>query len=410
MARDSRMPGAAALGWIVMLLYTVHTWISVRMPRIEKSSLLREELRGWHYLLGMLLFVALALRLWHALRDRPPPAAAGMTLAGHDWARRLATSFYLILFVMPVIGIGQAWTDGLTVHVGPFFDLPAWVEESRSGWMLTGYFHSAFGFAAVYLTFVGLATAAWFWIRRGVGPIAAFPPGFGAQLWVVGLLTIYAFSTFDEKASPWPAIGGYLGLTALVWGAGFVLGRGRAQRLSSGVPVGAVARWGGIATILAVVGIASYGPFAMFGVAPWAITDEIIVAPESVRSHAAPVMAVQVSPETEFERQVKEETYKWCRFCHTVAQNDKHLAGPNLYAIFGQQAATVPNFSYSEALAARGRAGLKWDEAALDAFIAAPGDFVPGTSMKPSMGPITDPATRAAIINILKRETMPASP
>ena len=151
----------------------------------------------------------------------------------------------------------------------------------------------------------------------------------------------------------------------------------------------------------------AYGPYAMFRVTPWPV-GEVVSAPEGVTSHAGSIVTVEMAPETDFERQVRQETYKWCRFCHTVGPGEPHLAGPNLYAIFGQQAATVPNFYYSRAMAEAGRDGLRWTDDTLDRYLAGPDAFVPGTSMIISSGPVRTPEERAAIINILKRETMTA--
>lgn len=397
------------LGWLVMAFLTAQTVLTVRMPRVEKSSLLREELRSWHYLIGLTLFVLLILRLWHWWRERPAPPASGLSVAGHQWARNLALTSYAVLVLMPVLGINQAWTEGLTVRLGPFVALPAVIAESRAGWMFAGYFHSALGFATLLLTLVGVLTAAWLWLRRGVGLLAAFPPGFGAQIWALMLVDLYAMSTFKEPGNPAPAIGSFLALTVAVWAVGAWLRPRRSATFIATGSAGAGTQVGATLAALAIVALASYGPYAMFRVTPWPI-GEVIAAPAGLTSHGAPVMQVTIAPETAFERQVKAETYKWCRFCHTVGKNAKHLAGPNLYAVFGQRAATAPNFYFSRAMAEAGRNGLVWDDATLDRFLAGPDQFLPGTSMAISIGPITDPATRAALINILKRETMTAPP
>jgi cytochrome c2 len=120
-------------------------------------------------------------------------------------------------------------------------------------------------------------------------------------------------------------------------------------------------------------------------------------------------MTVSVTPETPFEQQVRAETYKWCTFCHTTQKGKEHIVGPNLYAIFGQRAGSVPGFAYSKAMLAAREKGLVWTEENIAAYIADPDKFMPGTSMIISSGPIPDPKRQQAVINILKRESMPGA-
>lgn len=86
-----------------------------------------------------------------------------------------------------------------------------------------------------------------------------------------------------------------------------------------------------------------------------------------------------------------EEAYAGaCSGCHSSF-------APNLKGVAGRKIASLEGTNYSDALKAKKEES--WDDAHLDAFLKAPGDFAPGTPM--FMG-APDDATRANIIAYLK--------
>lgn len=86
-----------------------------------------------------------------------------------------------------------------------------------------------------------------------------------------------------------------------------------------------------------------------------------------------------------------------CRTCHTTKADDNRL-GPHLHGIVGRKAGAADGYAYSAAMKG---AGLTWDEATLDKFIANPDSVVQGNNMKPYTG-IDDAAQRKAIVEYLK--------
>ncbi len=86
-----------------------------------------------------------------------------------------------------------------------------------------------------------------------------------------------------------------------------------------------------------------------------------------------------------------------CRTCHTTGPGDNRL-GPHLAGIIGRKAGAAEGYAYSAAMKG---AGVTWDEAALDKFIANPDSVVQGNNMKPYTG-IDDAAQRKAILEFLK--------
>jgi cytochrome c2 len=97
-----------------------------------------------------------------------------------------------------------------------------------------------------------------------------------------------------------------------------------------------------------------------------------------------------------------ERVFQRCFACHSVDPNEKaKLQGPSLYRIMGRPAAAIPGFEYSDAMRSKGAAGLVWDAATLDRYIADPEGVVPGTAM--SAPPLRDEQERADLLAYLAR-------
>ncbi len=89
-----------------------------------------------------------------------------------------------------------------------------------------------------------------------------------------------------------------------------------------------------------------------------------------------------------------------CLACHTLEQNGPALLGPNLHGVFGRAAASAEDFDYSSALTS---ASVVWTPGALDAWLAAPSQFLPGNRM--AFAGIPKAADRDALIAYLLLET-----
>ncbi|HSP23886.1 MAG TPA: cytochrome c family protein [Saliniramus sp.] len=70
-----------------------------------------------------------------------------------------------------------------------------------------------------------------------------------------------------------------------------------------------------------------------------------------------------------------------CSSCHNFEQGGANGIGPNLWDVVMGPKAHIEGFGYSSALQERAAAGEIWDYEALDGFIAAPRQYLPGTSM-----------------------------
>lgn len=86
-----------------------------------------------------------------------------------------------------------------------------------------------------------------------------------------------------------------------------------------------------------------------------------------------------------------------CLICHSAQSRDGGGAmGPTLAGVFGQPAARVAGFSYTDALR---NSHLTWDDATLERFLSAPTNLVPGTAM---ITPVESPQQRVDLISYLQ--------
>jgi cytochrome c len=119
---------------------------------------------------------------------------------------------------------------------------------------------------------------------------------------------------------------------------------------------------------------------------------------------AAMVMAVSGATFAEGDATKGKRVYAKCRACHTVEEGGSNKVGPNLWGIMGATVgARETGFKYSATIVAAGEGGMKWDDATLDGFLAAPRKFLPKTRM--AFPGLRKQADRDNIIAYLKTVT-----
>jgi len=94
------------------------------------------------------------------------------------------------------------------------------------------------------------------------------------------------------------------------------------------------------------------------------------------------------------------EVFKKCAACHTITQGGANGIGPNLYATMGDEIGHgKAGFAFSDALKA---VGGSWDFQKMDAWLASPRKFAPGTKM--TFAGLSKPEDRADLLVYLNAQ------
>ena len=122
-------------------------------------------------------------------------------------------------------------------------------------------------------------------------------------------------------------------------------------------------------------------------------------APASTMAEAAPEMSL-ASLLGGADPAAGEKVAKKCKACHTFERGGANRIGPNLYGVLGRLIASHDGFKYSDALQAK--SAEAWDYEGLDAFLASPKTWAPGTKM--SFAGVRSPEDRATLLAYLRQQ------
>jgi len=114
---------------------------------------------------------------------------------------------------------------------------------------------------------------------------------------------------------------------------------------------------------------------------------------------AIPFLILTVSAASAADADKGKLVFNQCKACHSV-ETGQNKIGPSLHGLFGRKSGTVEGFRYSKAME---DAGIVWDSATLDAYVADPKGTVPNNRM--TYVGLRKPTDRENLIEYLKQAT-----
>lgn len=110
----------------------------------------------------------------------------------------------------------------------------------------------------------------------------------------------------------------------------------------------------------------------------------------------------EVAVDPKLARKGKKVAVRQCVACHDITATKQNKVGPPLWGIYGQSAASVEGYAYSEAQLGK-KDSIIWDQATLDQYLQDPKSLVPDNKMAfPIVGNEMSDKQRMWVIEFLK--------